>query len=126
MIVAWALSTRLVVDDSSRLGTSGRVLNDSVLGDGVGGSVVSSLSAEHALLDSWAGGGTGVRSVVGGVLLSVGVIDGSGALGELSRLELEDREIFSGKKEEVDEEEDRLGENIEDTIENHLRIGGDV
>jgi hypothetical protein len=97
-----------------------------VLGDGVGGSVVSSLSAEHALLDSGAGRSTGVRSVVGSVLLSVGVVDGSGTLGEFSRLELKDREIFSGEEEEVDKEEDGLGEDIKDTVEDHLRVSGDV
>jgi hypothetical protein len=94
-----------------------------VLGNGVGGGVVSSLSAEHALLDSGAGRSTGVRSVVGSVLLSVGVVDGTGTFGEFTRLKLENREIFSGKEEEVNEEENGFGEDIENTIEDHLRVG---
>ena len=97
-----------------------------MLGDGVGGGVVSSLSSKHALLDSWAGRGTGVRSIEGSVLLSIGVVDGTGTLGEFAGLELKDREVFSREEEEVDEEEDGLGKDIEDTVEDHLRVGGDV
>ena len=97
-----------------------------MLGDGVGGSVVSSLSSKHALLDSWARRGTGVSSVERGVLLSVGVIDGTGTLGEFAGLELKDRKVFSREEEEVDEEEDGLGKDIEYTVEAHLRVGGDV
>jgi len=120
---------RLVVDDSS-LGSSGSgdLVNGRVLSDGLGGSVVSSLSAEHTLLGSGAvGSGTGEGRVVdSSVLLSVGVVDGSSTLRVLSRLELESSEVFSGKEEEVDEEEDGLGQNIEDTVEDHLRVGGDL
>lgn len=97
-----------------------------MLGDGVGGGVISSLSSKHALLDSWAGRGTGVSSVERGVLLSVGVIDGTGTLGEFAGLELKDRKVFSREEEEVDEEEDGLGKDIEYTVEDHLRVGGDV
>jgi hypothetical protein len=120
---------RLVVDDGSlRSSGSGDVVNGRILSDGLGGSVVSSLSAEHTLLGSGAvGSGTGEGGVVdSSVLLSVGVVDGSGTLRVLSGLELESREVFSGEKEEVDKEESRLREEIEDTVENHLRVGGNV
>ena len=71
-----------------------------MLGDGLGGSVVLALSAEHALLDSRVGcdirvvgiggSGTDVRRVVVGVyLLSVGVVDGVGSIRELAGLQLE-------------------------------------
>ena len=90
----------LVADDSSSLGSSGSGVNSRVLGDGLGGSVVLALSAEHALLDSRVGcdirvvgiggSGTDVRRVVVGVyLLSVGVVDGVGSIRELAGLQLE-------------------------------------
>ena len=117
--------SRLVVDDGS-LGSSGRVLDNGVLGYGVGGGVVSSLSSKHALLDSWAGRGTGVRSIEGSVLLSVGVVDGTCSLGVFAGLQLESGQILSREHEKVNKEEDGLGEDIKNTVEDHLGIGGDL
>jgi hypothetical protein len=85
----------LVADDGS-LGSSGSgdLVDGRVLSDGLGGSVVSSLSSEHTLLDSGvvgvSGTGTNVRGVVVSVnLFSVGVVDGVGTVRVLSGLELE-------------------------------------
>jgi hypothetical protein len=102
--------------DGGSLGSSrsGTVIESRVLSDGVGSSVVLSLSAEHALLGTVGvdvggvdiGGATGVGS---GVLLSVGVVDSVGGLRVLSGLKLESGKVLSGEQEEVDEQEDGLG-----------------
>lgn len=108
--------SRRLLRDGGSLGSSGSgVIDNRVLSDGVGGSVVSSLSAEHALLDTSVGVGGGTGSGGGGVsrvLLSVGKVDGTGTLGVLARLELERGKVLSGEEEEVDEQEDGLGKDI--------------
>lgn len=117
----------------ARLGSDGSLAGSRVarLSGGVGGrgggGVVLALLAEHALL---ADGALGRRVVVGddgvGVLLSVVGVDTGGRRGELARRELERGEVELGEHEEVDEAEDGLGEDVKDTVEDHLRVGRDV
>ena len=91
-------------------------------------SVVSSLSAKHAPLGtgSWGGGSWSDSVVTGGegvLLVVVSDVSGSGRV--LARRELESREVLLGQEPKVDEEEDWLGEEVEDTVGDHLRVGSD-
>ena len=49
----------------------------------------------------------------------------SGRGGELSGRELEDGKVELGKRVEVEQGVDGLGEHVEDTVEDHLRVGRD-
>jgi len=102
------------------LGCAGLVV---VGGDNGGGRITSALAGEHTLLGG--GSGTGGGLVGGpGVLLTV-VVGDIGRVGELAGLETEGREVELGEGEEVVDDEDRLGEDVKDTVEDHLRVGVD-
>jgi len=111
--------------NSGSVRSAGSVVDDGHVGGG--GSIVLSSAAEHTLLLSVdANGHRGVAGTSGGGLHSLGVCGNTRGRGVLAGRELEVGEVLLGEEEEVDENEDWLGENIEDTVPDHLGVGGDV
>lgn len=116
--------------DLGSLGRSGRVGIDGTGSSSSGGrGIVSSLLSEESLLASWgSGGGTGDGSSVvveSTVLLDVSVVSSDGGRGELSGRKLKSSEVELGQLEQVNHGKDGLGKNVEDTVEDHLRVGRD-
>jgi hypothetical protein len=110
-----------------------------VVGGVARSSVVLSLSSEEVLLASVvsrAGGGASSDSTgstgdsgVSAVVVSTGLLNvvrpSDGGSGELSGRQLKGGEVESGEHEEVEDGVDGLGEEIEDTVEDHLGIRRD-
>ena len=67
---------------------------------------------------------TAIAVAVVAVLLTVVRSDTVGVRREFARLKLESGEVKLGYEEQVDEAKDGLGEDIKDTVEDHLGVGG--